>query len=1027
MSKYTRILIATTLTLGLVGPLSMATSFAQAPAASAASTTAGTVNGTVRDTSGAPIANATVSLVGVENLRSTSDIHGNFSFANVTPGIYSFTASKPGYNPASENSVTVLSGQISTLAVVISPISFSSLRTIASVRSVGRGTFNTTPGSVNIITSQTFQDQAQPQVMKILNETPGVVASLPQTSANGAAPGAITFPNIRGALSFETASLIDGHPVSVGSFGDYVTTFLNPFMLQTVEVVKGPGADAPEVNYAIGGTVNFLTKDPTFQPSGILQVGVDNWGSSIFNFGLADTVGRLGYALAFGSNDLESSVSNTSTMVSPQTPQQGILNFNGTTGVPINFNDLFPTPAIPGTISTNENTYYLVACCQKVGSDLYFNKSELVKLRYRLSSATHATFTYVGSQTRTNQTANTGDIAHSTFTLTGSGASAGQIASYSGSIPNNAPLDIGFVRTPEFEINNEPILEGEIGTTLRNDTLLARYYSAGIHRLLYQGGTNPFGPTVIGMQLYGYDANTKSIYNGQTMPVTFYDYFNQAEDDVLKGWSFEWDHPFNETNALTFTFDTTHSTTTSYSIGANGPSGSSTSFNVSSLSTSESVTLPTGSYQNFSTAMLRAFFQPNPKLSITFSNYFNIYTSRVPTQCLAIAVPFKGRCNFDGSGSIGPFNQSQSMGSNTCNVTACGTSLGAPVPGFAFGTTTTSHYDPRLALEFRPDPSTAVRFSAGSAIAPPYLAELTTVPGAISCSSFGCPAGSFATEQLQSGNLKPETAFGYDLGADHRFRDGVTFLTGDFYFENLFNHFITNLYPSGTTCPAIDPNTNSPTPANCASNALPLFFKQNINVSNARFEGIELALRRVPAQGLGYTIQGALQRGYAYNLPGCFYGVTTTGACAFKTNLAVIPGQNFTGGGINGNVSGVSVNGFSNQNLPYAQGFGDLNWRTLSGWYGSVNMTYYGNNNSLNQHAFTVLAATLRAPLGNNLSFQVSGDNLTNQYTGIWPVFGGGLFTPLATGQFAATQANLLPSRTFRFLLTKKFGTGNTP
>lgn len=1027
MNKSIRILTGIALMLGLVGPLSTATSFAQAPAASAASTTTGTVNGTVRDTSGAPVANATVNLVGVGNLRATTDSRGNFAFANVTAGVYSFTASKPGYNSATESSVTVLSGQTSTLAVIISPISFSSLRTIASVRSVGRGTFNTTPASVNVITSQTFQDQAQPQVMKVLNETPGVVASFPQTSANGAAPGAITFPNIRGALSFETASLIDGHPVSVGSFGDYVTTFLNPFVLQNVEVVKGPGADAPEVNYAIGGTVNFLTKDPTFQPSGILQAGVDNWGSSIFNFGLSDTIGRLGYVVAYGSNDLESNVSNTNTIVSPQTPQQGILNFNGTTGNPINFNDLFPTPTVPGTISTNENVYYLAACCQHMGSDLYFNKSELLKLRYRLSSATHATFTYVGSQTRTNQAANTGDIAHSTFTLTGSGATAGQIGSYSGSIPNNSAVDFGFVRTPEFEINNEPILEGEIGTTLGNDALLARYYSAGIHRLLYQGGTNPFTPTVQDMQLYGYDLNTKQIFNGQSVPVAFYDYFNQAEDDVLKGWSFEWDHPLSEANSLTFTFDSTHSTTRSYTIGANGPSGSSTSFNVSSLTTSEGVTLPTGSYQNFSTAMLRGFFQPNSKLSITFSNYFNIYTSRVPTQCLAIAAPFKGRCNFDGSGSIGPFNQAQPMGSPTCNVTACGTSLGAPVPGYAFGTTTTTHYDPRLALEFRPNASTAVRFSAGSAIAPPYLAELTSVPGAITCNTSGCPAGSIATEQLQSGSLKPETAFGYDLGADYRFRDGVTFLTSDIYLENLFNHFITNVYPSGTTCPAIDPNTNGATPANCAARALPLFYKQNINVSNARFEGIELALRRVPAQGVGYTLQGALQRGYAYNLPGCFYGVTPTGACTFNTNLAVIPGQNFTGGGINGSVTNVGVGGFSNQNLPYAQGYGELNWRSLSGWYGNVNLTYYGHNNSLNEPAFTVLAASLRAPLGNGLSLQVSGDNLSNQYTGVWPVFGGGLFVPLATGQSAATMANILTARTFRFSLTKKFGAGATP
>ncbi|HEV2262510.1 MAG TPA: TonB-dependent receptor, partial [Candidatus Rubrimentiphilum sp.] len=281
MNRFLRILTAVTLTTGLVGPFSMATTFAQAPAASGASQTTGTVNGSIRDSSGAPVANATVTISGPQTANGHSDAHGNFSFSNVTAGVYSFTATKPGYNTATENIVAVLSGQTTTLAVVMSAISFSSLRTIASVRSVGRGTFNTTPASVNVVTSQTFIDQAQPQVMKVLNETPGIVASFPQTSANGSAPGAITFPNIRGALSFESASLIDGHPVSVGTFGDYVTTFLNPFMLQNIEVVKGPGADAPEVNYAIGGTANFRSKDPSFAPTGMLQFGVDNWGSSI--------------------------------------------------------------------------------------------------------------------------------------------------------------------------------------------------------------------------------------------------------------------------------------------------------------------------------------------------------------------------------------------------------------------------------------------------------------------------------------------------------------------------------------------------------------------------------------------------------------------------------------------------------------------------------------------------------------------------------------------------------------------------
>jgi outer membrane receptor protein involved in Fe transport len=1005
---------------------------AQTPSPAAAAQSAGTVQGSIKDNSGAPVANARVALRGPVSQSTTSDTSGNFSFTGLPAGLYTLTATSPGHETATQPDITVVTGQTQTLAIVMPVITFQSVRTIASVRAVGRGTFNTTPASVSVVSSQTLIDQAQPQVMKVLNETPGIVASLPQTSANGAAPGAITFPNIRGALSFETASLVDGHPVSVGSFGDYVTTFLNPFMLQDIEVVKGPGANAPEVNYAIGGTVNFVTKNPTYQPSVVYQFGADNWGSAILNFSYSNTSGRLGYVFAYSSNDLESNVSNASVFVSPQSPQQGIFGFNGVSGTAFGFNDVFPTPPVPGTVSTNTNAYNLVACCQQMSAVLFENQSELAKLRYQLSPASFLTFAYLGSQTRTNQAANTGDITHSTFSLANSGASPGQIASYTGSIPNNSPLDVGFVRTPEYEINNEPILQGDFRTTIHNDTVLARYYAAGIHRLLYQGSTNPFVPTVLSMKLYGYDTATNQVYNGQTVPVTFFDYFNQAEDDVLKGYSIEYDHPFANDDVLTFSADTTHSTTTSYSLGVSGPSAG-RPFDTSQLFLSQSITLPTGSLQNFTTLMLRGLVHAGPKLTATLSNYFNIYRNTVPTSCQAISITFgNGHCNFDGSGTTGSAN---------------GVTPGLPAPGYVFASTTTTHYDPRLALEYRPDASTALRFSIGSAIAPPFLAELTTLPGAIAFSS----QTGIATEQLQSAGLKPETAFGFDIGADHRFNDGVTFVTADLYYENLFNHFLTQLSNSGASCPAIDPNTGAPTPSGCAGS--PLFFKQNINVANSRFEGVELGIRRVPVAGFGFSLQGALERGYAYNLPVCFYGSAAVGGaqnCSLTTNLAVIPGSNFTGGGINGSMCydpstgtftplsstgsctrparalTLGVGGFSNQNVPYSQGYGELNYRTRNGWYGNVNLTYYGPNNSLNAPAFTVLGATLRAPLIPGMTLQISGDNLTNQHSNVWPAFGSGLPIALANGQFAATQANVYFPRTVRFVLTKTFGAAST-
>lgn len=978
MNRFLRGLPVVALVLGLVGPFSTATVSAQTPAtpAAAADTTHGNIQGTVKDNNGAPVADARVTISGVETKSTMTNATGSFSFTGLTAGLYTLTASKAGYQTANQPDLAVFAGQTQSLAITMPALTFSSLRTIASVRSVGRGTFNTSPAAISVVSSQTFIDQAQPQVMKILNETPGIVASLPSASANAAAPGAITVPNIRGALSFETASLIDGHPVSVGTYGDYVTTFLNPFMLQNVELVKGPGADAPEVNYAIGGTVNFRTKDPSYKQTGMWQAGMDNFGSSIINVGISNTVGRLGYVFAYGSNDLLTNVANTNVWVSPQSPQQGVLNFNGSSGTAVGFNDVYPTPIVPGTISGVENSYNLVACCQHIGQDLYQNQSELAKLRYKLSPATVATFTYFGSQTHADQTANTGDITPSTFTL-----SPSQSAGYSGSLANNSPLDVGYVRTPEYEINNEPILEGDISTTINNDTLLGRYYSAGIHRLVFQGNDNPFAPTVLMMQLFGYDTASKKNYNGQAMPVTFFDYYRQAENDALKGYSFEYHHPLSNGDVLSFSFDTTHSTTTSYSLfDIGGPSAGKT-FNASSLKLGQSVTLPTGSLQNFSTALLRGNFHLNPKLALTWSNYFNFYSSTYPTAC-----PKGVTCSYDGT-------------------------------GYVFGTTTTSHYDPRVSLEWRPAPQVAFRFAAGSAIAPPYLALLSGINQPISYDS----KNNIATQKVNSGNLVPETAVGFDIGGSYRFNDGDTYLSLDLYNENLYNHFLSGYFDGGV-CPTTDPVTGAPT--NCKANT-PLYLVKNVNLSNARFQGIELDIQHAPLHGWGYRLSGALLRGYPYNLPPYFYCSAPGPGCKANVNLGIVSGVNFYGNGISG--SGLTANGLSNTNVPYSQGFAEVSYRTLNGWYGNANLTYYGPNNSLFVPAFVTLGATLRAPIGvSGMTFQISGDNLTNRYANVWPSYGTGLPITLANGQLAATQANSLYPRTIRFTLTKTFGEGTT-
>ncbi len=960
----TRVLAAITIVAFTVGPVSAAT-VTSAPAPVAQTAQSGAVTGTIKDSTGAPVANARVDLHGPQSYTTTSDAKGKFSITGVTRGLYSITATRPGYETATDQSFAVLSGENNALSITMSVASFSSLRTIASVRTVGRGTFNQSTASVSSVSAQDFLNQGSPQVTQVLNEIPGLQISLPNNDGNGAVPGAITFPNIRNGLSFETASLIDGHPLSVGKYGDYVTTFLNSFMFSQVEVVKGPGAMSPQTNYAIGGTVNFKTKDPTLTATPEYTYGVNNRGGTFFNFGFSNTVdnGRLGFIADLASVDDPSPIDNESVYFS--NIDGGVVSLPGGGTDVLGYND--NKSQIPGTSSYTYNNYNLRVCCYQLNGD-YFNLAELFKARYRFSNATTATVSYLGGQTTANQNGNTSELTPSVFQPP---------AGYTGSVPAGAQfLEANAYPVGSTETNNEPILQAEVSSTIGNDTVLARFYHASIYRLIVEGGQNPNSYTTAYDTLSGVNTATGQAYNDGVLPVHYYGYYRQNEIDKLGGLDFQYSHPYGDVgNSITVTADQTNSQTDTNTYEANAPSAPFTPPVTAALA---SGAIPQGSNEIFTTLMAR--FQNNwsSKLSSTLALYDNLYNFTYPDSCTD-----DNLCQPDGS-----------------NAT--------------FQSRRSSHFDERLGLTYSVNPNTIVRASAGSAIAPPYiylLSKLQTAP------AFN-PNSQTITVTNNNPNLVPETAFGYDLGTDVRVKNDY-FISGDVYLTNLFNQFITTISDSGIQCTsALYPTSGCP-----ASGGPEIYYSENTNLQSARYEGIELSLKRVVAQGLGFVLQGSTQRGYAYNLPANFYctfAVTAKTPCnpkTYNTNLGVVAGQNFSGG------SSVTTGGndVSNQAVPYLQAYAEINYKSPGGIYASFGETLFGKNNSYSEPAFDVARASVRIPINDAISFQVSGYNIFNAYNALFPIVGGGVPIRLANGTLGATVGNVLGPATYNFTLTKTF------
>jgi len=918
-----------------------------ATAPAPASPSVGVVAGTVSDSSGTALAAVVVSISGATTASTATGNTGDFSFNDLPPGIYTLSATKGGYNTTTVTDIYVLAGSATTVSVMLTAASFSSIKSLGrTVVTARRGGFNATTASVSVMTPTIFRDQGQLQVARIMDQTPGVVTGHPGTSANDSAPGAITFPNIRGGLSFETASLIDGHPVSVGAFGDYVTTFLNSYLLGDVELVKGPGADAPVINYAIGGTINFRTRDFTSHPYYAADYGIYGYGGQFSNFVASSTVGnKFSYVLDYAINGTQGPVNNSGNFITLS--NSVILNGLQQSG--------FTTSATNNP--TNQNNPFngnatLVACCFPV-STTFDNKNELAKFRYRFSSSTSATVSYLGSQTWTEQNGN-----HlSQLTTNFAPAAAGN---YNGPVQPGPLVTWQNVFFPpgEWEINNEPIFQAEVRSAIHNDSVLIRWYSASINRLQYNGLTNPAESAGSTMNLYGTvnlqptpspvstatpsPPPTLTTFRGQPVTLTIPGaYFEQTEEDKLHGGSFEYDHPDGD-NLYTFSYDQTNSTTNAYAIEPGLV-----------------ITVPAGSYQHFGTYMLRGLFQLNPDTQLMLTNYYSTYMTH-----------------------------------------------SSPNNGVTFSNSNTNRYNVRAGVTWRPASTVSWRGSIGTAIAPPYLALVS----AATTTPLANRSNTFATNTINNPNLVPETAFGFDIGQDQSFANGITIFSWDVYSENVRNQFLTAQFSNGTAC------VPQPPPMPCLT--LPLFTTENENVGKGYYGGIEASLRRTPPTGFGYVMQGALLKAIPYGLDPSFYN-TTSGPNT--TNLAVVQGVNYLSSGNSGSPGG--FNSVSNQSIPYSQGYGEINYRGENGYFYSLGTTYYGPNNSYNEPAFFVWNATARWPLNQRGAyFQISVDNLLGAYSNNAIYQFGGVPNPLVNGKLGLTNGNVVGPGVVRMFVHYQVG-----
>ncbi len=349
------------------------------------------VTGRVLDAgNGLPLAGATVQFMQGNKLiaETKSSADGSFTFKSEPQGIYNLIIFAAGYARARSGDLVLLSNERTVqVQVPLGRATDQNLRTIASVNVRGRAALQT---------STTINASIDPSILQTQNymRAGDALATVPGLNAyTSSAVGDDLNIGIRGFNDSETATLLDGHPIGPigavgGTFGGGQGAFDyqdSPFWgLRNVQTIFGSGAAGIYGATTIAGAIDFQTIDTTREPHGVVTIGVGNNGKSMTAAQATGSVGKFGYAAAWG-------VEGTYGMFIPQViSQTGLLGNNQTRA---NF---------------YTNTWGV--------SGGYTLRDGLLKLAYNFDPTTNVTFTgYTGSSW--DDKSGNGDTDNNTYGL----------------------------------------------------------------------------------------------------------------------------------------------------------------------------------------------------------------------------------------------------------------------------------------------------------------------------------------------------------------------------------------------------------------------------------------------------------------------------------------------------------------------------------------------------------------------------------------------------------------------------------
>jgi hypothetical protein len=232
----------------------------------------GGITGTVTDTSGKPVAGATIKVLSASQAASrTTDAGGHFTFLTLAPDTYSVSITKDGYAPFSQAGVTVFADNDIALTFQLQ----AALKQIARVTSTAAGALvkGGVGADVYSVNAASIQASSALGGGGNLNSAYSAIASVPGVNVPiGGSGWNNNAVSVRGSTSYFTGFEYDGVPVN-RAFDNYNASTESNLGLQELQVYTG-GGPASNSSSGTSGFINQVIKTGTYPGYGSVTGGI---------------------------------------------------------------------------------------------------------------------------------------------------------------------------------------------------------------------------------------------------------------------------------------------------------------------------------------------------------------------------------------------------------------------------------------------------------------------------------------------------------------------------------------------------------------------------------------------------------------------------------------------------------------------------------------------------------------------------------------------------------------------------------